>query len=124
MSNRPEIPEDITTAEYFDRLLKERVNRSAIPKMYGLNAIVQFEITDDGNQIWNIIVKTGVIKKITKEMIEKPTYTFKLSSATFLSIFRCEITLQQAFFKGKMDIKGYLHPALKMSDLINYCNFL
>ena len=85
---------------------------------------IQFEITDEENRIWNIIVENGVVREITKEMIEKPTCTFKLSSATFLSIFRREITLQQAFFKGKMDIKGYLHPALKMSDLINYCNIL
>ncbi len=51
MSNKPEIPEDITPAGYFDRLLKDRVNRSTIPKMSGLNAIVQFKITDDGNQV-------------------------------------------------------------------------
>ena len=85
---------------------------------------IQFEITDEGNRIWNIIGENSVIAGITREMIEKPTCTFKLSSATFLSIFRREITLQQAFFKGKMDIKGDLLLALKMNDLINYCNIL
>ena len=119
MSNRPEIPEDSTPAGYFDRLSKDRVNRSTIPKMSGLNAIVQFEITDDGNRIWNIIVENGVLREITKEMIEKPTCTFKLSSATFLSIFRSEMTLQQAFFKGKMDIKGDVLLARRMNNLVN-----
>ena len=85
---------------------------------------IQFEITVEENRIWNIIVENGVTRKITKEMIEKPTCTFKLSSATILSIFRREITLQQAFFKGRMDIKGDLPLALKMNELINYCNIL
>ncbi|MDO8744278.1 MAG: SCP2 sterol-binding domain-containing protein [Candidatus Brocadiaceae bacterium] len=119
MSNKPEVPEDITPAGYFDWLSKDRVNRSTIPKMSGMNAMIQFEITDDGNQIWNIIVENGVVRGITKEMIEKPTCTFKLSSFTFLSILSREITIQQAFFKGKMDIKGDVLLALRMNNLVN-----
>ena len=52
MNNRPEIPEDITPAWYFDRLLKNRVNRSAIPKMSGMNAMIQFEITGKVCGVW------------------------------------------------------------------------
>lgn len=48
MSNRPEVPEYITPAGYFYRLSKDRVNRSTIPKMSGMNAMIQFEITGKG----------------------------------------------------------------------------
>ena len=68
MNRRPEIPEDITHAGYFDRLLKDRVNRSAIPNMSGLNTIIQFEISDNRNQMRNIIVENGVIGEVKKEM--------------------------------------------------------
>ena len=119
MNNRPEIPEDITPAWYFDRLLKDRVNRSAIPKMSGMNTMIQFEITGKGSGVWNVVVENGLVKVVTKEVHDRPTCVFTLGSDVFLSIFRREITLQQAFFKGKMDIKGDILLALKMNALIN-----
>ena len=120
MKERPEIPENITHAEYFNQLLKDRVNNSPIPKISSLNAIIQFEITDNGNGIWNIVIENGFVKEVTKNAHEKPTCTFKLDSTTFLSILRCETTPQKAFFKGKVDIKGNMLLALKMNILVNY----
>lgn len=120
MNERPEIPDNITHAEYFDRLLKDRVNKSSIPKISSLNAIIQFEITDKGGGIWNIQVENGLVREVTRKTIEKPTCVFKLGSDTFLSILRREITPQMAFFKGKVDIKGDMILALKMNILVNY----
>ena len=120
IDERPEIQENITHIEYFNLLLKDRVNKSTIPKISSLNAVIQFEVTDSGNGIWNIVVENGLVKEVTKELHEKPTCTFKLSSATFLSIIRREITPQQAFFKGRVEIKGDMLLALKMNILVNY----
>ena len=120
IDERPEIPENITHIEYFNLLLKDRVNKSTIPKISSLNAVIQFEITDSGNGIWNIVVENGLIKEVTKKLHEKPTCTFKLSIATFLSIIRREITPQQAFFKRRVEIKGDMLLALKMNILVNY----
>lgn len=120
IDERPEIQENITHIEYFNRLLKDRVNKSTIPKISSLNAVIQFEITDSGNGIWNIVVENGLVKEVTKELREKPTCIFKLSSATFLSIIRREITPQQALFKRKVEIKGDMLLALKMNILVNY----
>lgn len=120
MNQRPEIPENITHTEYFNRLLKDRVNMSPLPKISDLHAIIQFEITDNGNGIWNIVVENGLVKEVTKEICEQPTCTFTLNSATFLSIIRREITPQQAFFKGQVEIKGHMLLALKMNILVHY----
>lgn len=67
MKERPEIPENITHIEYFNRLLKDRVNNCTIPKISSLNAIIQFEITDNGNGIWNIVIENGFVKEVTKK---------------------------------------------------------
>ncbi|MBW7897740.1 SCP-2 sterol transfer family protein [Candidatus Brocadiaceae bacterium B188] len=120
MNERPEIPENITSAEYFNQLLKDRVNKSPIPKIPILNAIIQFEITDGEKGTWNIVVENGVVAEVTKETIEQPTCTFVLCSATFLSILRREITPQKAFFTGRVTIKGNIFLALKMNILVTY----
>ncbi len=120
MNERPEIPGNITHNEYFNRLLKDRVNNSPIPKISGLNAVIQFEITDNGNGIWNIVIEDGFVKEVMKEALVKPTCTFTLGSMTFLSILRREITPQMAFFKGKVEIKGDMLLALRMNILVNY----
>lgn len=120
MNERPEIPDNITHAEYLDRFLKDRVNHAPIPKISILNAIIQFEITDGVNGTWNIVVENGFVTEVTKETIEKPTCTFILDSNTFLSILRREITPQKAFFTGKVTIKGNMFLALKMNILVNY----
>lgn len=120
MNERPEIPENITHAEYFNQLLKDRVNNSPIPKISDLNAIIQFEITDNGNGTWNVMVENGFVKEVSEKALVKPTCTFTLDSNTFLSILRREITPRKAFFKGKVDIKGDVLLALKMNILVNY----
>ena len=120
MNGRPEIPENITHAEYFNHLLKDRVNKSPISKIPGLNAIIQFEITDSGNGIWYVVVENGFVTEVTRETLEKPTCTFILDSDTFLSILRREITPQKAFFKGKVAIKGNMLLALRMNILVEY----
>ena len=66
-----------------------------------------------------MVVGNGLVKVVTKEVHDRHTYVFTLESDVFLLIFRREITLQQAFFKGKMDIKGDILLALKMNARIN-----
>ena len=120
MNERPEIPANINHAEYFDQLLKDRVNKSPIPKISSLNAIIRFMITDDENGVWDIIIENGFVKEVAKGGLENPTCIFLLDSSTFLSIIKREITPQQAFFKGKANIKGDMILALKMNILVEY----
>lgn len=120
MNKRPEIPDNITHNEYFNRFLKDRVNLSPIPKIPVLNAIIQFEITDGGNGTWNVVVENGFVKEVTQQVLEQPTCAFLLESNTFLSIIKREITPQKAFFTGKVNIKGDILLALKMNILVEY----
>lgn len=88
MSNRPEVPEDITPAGYFYQLSKDRVNRSTIPKMSGMNAMIQFEITGKGSGVWNVVAENGLVREVTKEGHDRHLCVFPLGSDVFLSIFR------------------------------------
>lgn len=120
MNERPEIPAGITHREYFESLFKERVNRSPLPKIDTLNAIIQFCITDDNEGVWNVVIENGLVIEVTKRTIVNPTCIFLLDSTTFISIVKREITPQQAFFGGKADIKGNILLALKMNVLVEY----
>ena len=120
MSERPEIPAILTHREYFESLFMDRVNKSPLPKIDTLNAIIQFRITDDDEGIWNVVIEKGFVKEVTKRTIDNPTCAFLLDSATFLSIVKREITPQQAFFQGRADIKGNILLALKMNILVGY----
>ncbi|MDR4509791.1 MAG: SCP2 sterol-binding domain-containing protein [Candidatus Brocadiaceae bacterium] len=119
MSERPEIPENIIPGEYFDKLLKDRVNKSGLSKIESLNATIQFNITDSEEGIWNVVIERGLVRKVTRKNM-KPTCSFHLDGATFLSILRREITPQQAFFSGKATIGGNMFLALKMNILVQY----
>lgn len=119
MSNRPEIPEGITHIEYFDQLLRDRMNKSVIQRIAGVDVVIQFEITDKENGVWSIVIEKGIVKEVTKGAHNSPTSIFTLGSEVFLSILRREITLQQAFFSGKMDTKGDALLALKMNAMFN-----
>lgn len=120
MNNRHQIPEDITHIEYFDHLLRERVNKSVIRGIAdAADVVIQFEITDKENGVWSIVIEKGIVKEVTKGAHNSPTSIFTLGSEVFLSILRREITLQQAFFSGKMDTKGDALLALKMNAMFN-----
>jgi putative sterol carrier protein len=120
VNKRPEIPENITHVDYFNQLLKARVNLSPVPKISSLNATIQFEITDSGNGRWNVVVEKGLVKDVTTAFCKKPTCVFAMNSATFLSIIKRKITPQQAFFRGMVNIKGDMFLALKMNILVGY----
>lgn len=120
MNTRPEIPENITPAEYFTYFLKDRVNLSDEPKISSLTAIIRFEMTDGDGGTWDIVVEKGMVKDVVRNSNGTPTSTFKLSSAIFLDIIKRKITPQNAFFQRKVAIAGDMFLALKMNVLVNY----
>ncbi len=120
LNERPEIPENITHAEYFNCLLKDRVNKSPLPKISSFNAIIQFEIIDNGEGIWHFTVEKGFVMEVAVGKHERPTCTFILRSADFLAILKRKVTPQEAFFRGMVIIKGNLLLALRMNVLVNY----
>ena len=120
MNERPEIPENITHAEYFNGLLKDRVNKCPLPKLAGMNAIIQFEFLDKGEDVWHVIVEKGFVLEVSVGKHERPTCSFILRSNDFLSILKRKVTPQEAFFKGMVSIKGNLLLALRMNVLVNY----
>ncbi len=127
---RPDIANEITPAEYFERLIYARVNLCPLPKIKSLHTVIRFDIEGDNGGSWTIVVECGLLKRVVKncsgtsgspaEKTLLPVSTFRMDSETFMSILRREFTPQKAFFKRKVKIAGDIMIALKMNVLVNY----
>ncbi len=127
---RPDITNEITPTEYFERLIFARVNLCPLPKIESLHTVIRFDIDGDNGGSWTIVVECGLLKRVVRncsdacgspdETILLPASTFRMASETFMSILRREFTPQKAFFKRKVKIAGDIMIALKMNVLVNY----
>ncbi len=127
---RPDIANEITPAEYFERLIYARVNLCPLPKIESLHTVIRFDIEGDNGGSWTIVVECGLLKRVVKNCSDTsgfpdektllPVSTFRMDSETFMSILRREFTPQKAFFKRKVKIAGDIMIALKMNVLVNY----
>lgn len=126
-SARPEIPDDVTPAGYFNTLVLDRINRCAIPKIKSINVLVEFCISGESGGRWGLVINNGMAKEIIcaedsdqDPYARSPDCTFIMSEATFLSILHHEITPQKAFFARRVDVKGNILLALKANNLVSY----
>lgn len=145
---RPEITDKTTHVEYFEELMFDRVNMCHLPKIESLDIAIEFDIVGQSAGSWTVVVEKGLLKRILRNHLEshciegattennsslqdtpdslskdpvlKSMCTFRLDGHTFMSIVRCEITPQQAFFDKKVEIEGDVALALKMNILVNY----
>ncbi len=129
-NKRPEITDEITPVEYFEQLIYARVNLCPLPKIESLHTVIRFDIDGENGGSWTIAVECGLLERVVRncsdtsgpsnEEILIPVSTFRMDSATFISILRREFTPQKAFFKRKVKIAGDMLIALKMNVLVNY----
>ncbi len=121
---RPDIPDNATPREYFNHLMKDRINLSTIPKIKKLNVLVEFHITGEKGGKWGLLIENGWAKDVIDESgypyPNKPNCSFKMDSSVFLEVVRKETTPQKAFFARKIDVKGDIFLALKSNVLVNY----
>ncbi len=127
---RPEITNETTPVEYFERLIFARVNLCPLPKIESLHTVIRFDIDGDNGGSWTIAVECGLLKRAVRNCSDTcgspdgttllPVSTFRMVSETFMSILRREFTPQKAFFKRKVKIAGNMMIALKMNVLVNY----
>ncbi len=127
---RPDITNEITPVEYFEKLVFARVNLCPLPKIESLNTVIRFDIDGDNGGSWTIAVAGGLLKRVVRnysdtssssnETALRPVSTFRMDSDTFMSILKRVYTPQKAFLKRKVKIAGDVMIALKMNVLVNY----
>jgi putative sterol carrier protein len=120
MLQRPEIPLNATHEVYFEALMKDRINLSPEPKIPGLDARVQFNITGDGAGRWTLVLEDGHAKEVTKNYPGLPDCILTMDGQTFMDIARGRLFPQQALFEGKLSVTGDVMLGIKMAILTHY----
>lgn len=117
---RPEIPVSASHGEYFETLMKDRINMSPEPKIPGLNAKVQFNITGDSAGRWTLVLEDGRAREVVRDYQEIPDCVLTMEGKTFMDIVRGKLTPQKALFEGKLTVTGDVMLGIKMSVLTFY----
>lgn len=117
---RPEVRKDTTHLEYFNKLMLDRIKESSVPRIPGLNARIQFNITGSDAGKWTLILEDGYARGVVQGNHTHPDCILTLSGETFMAIVRKEITPQQALFQKKLAIEGNVMLGIKMTVLVNY----
>jgi putative sterol carrier protein len=106
----------ITSAkEVFDKV-PEIFNPDAAK---GLDAVFQFEITDEGGGQWNVTVKEGTCQ-VQEGTHASPTVTMTMSTETWLAIVNKELNGMQAFMSGKLKLTGDMMLAQRIMEIFPF----
>jgi len=101
-----------TSQEFFETTLPERFKPE---KAKDIEVIVQVNLTGNIPSEWVITVKDQKIQVIQGSTVES-TLALKMSEEVFLDLVNGELSVEKAFFSGKVNFKGDITMALKLKD--------
>ncbi|MDR2203578.1 MAG: SCP2 sterol-binding domain-containing protein [Nitrososphaerota archaeon] len=101
-----------TSQEFFETKLPVRFKPE---KAKDIEATIQVNLTGNNPNDWVIIVKNQKIQTF-QGITEEPILILKVSEEDFLEIVNGKISIEKAFFSGKVDVKGDIAIALKLKD--------
>ncbi len=95
-------------------LLEEMQQRFDPNAAAGLDAIFQYDITDQGS--WQIEIKDGSCQ-ITEGAQSDPNVTLSMDLDTMTSVFNGETDGMQAFMSGDIQATGDIMLATRLTDI-------
>ena len=101
-----------TVQEFFENILSSKFKPE---KAKDIQVIVQINLTGNNPGNWIITIKDQKIRAI-QGTTEEPTLTFKTSENIFLDIVNGKMSIENAFFSGKINFKGDITTALKLKE--------
>jgi putative sterol carrier protein len=101
-----------TAQKFFETTLS---NRFKPEKAKGIQIIVQVNLTGNNPSDWIITIKDQKIQAI-QGAVEDATLTFKTSENVFLDLVNGKMSIENAFFSGKINFKGDITTALKLKE--------
>jgi len=84
-------------------------------KAAGVDAVVQYHLTGDEGGDWIIKIKDGVCK-VTEGVAENPKMTMTADGREFGDILLGKMDGMAAFMQGKLQLKGDLNLAMKLTS--------
>jgi putative sterol carrier protein len=104
---------EINTAQkFFENSLLDRFKPE---KAKGIQVTVQVNLTGNNPSDWIITIKDQKIHAV-KGTVEEATLTFKTSENVFLDLVNGKMSIENAFFSGKINFKGDITTALKLKE--------
>ncbi len=104
--------EDVTPRDFFEKVLPKRFNAS---NAAGVDAIVQMSITGDNGGNWSVTIKDQKLEA-KEETISSPTLSITMAEKDFVDLINGRVSVQKAFFTGKIQFKGNIGLALKLKE--------
>jgi putative sterol carrier protein len=101
-----------TSQEFFENRLSGKFKPD---KAKGIDVVVQVNLTGDIPSDWVITIKDQKIQFRQGITIES-TLTLKTTEADFLDVVNGKISVERAFFSGKINFKGDITTALKLKE--------
>jgi putative sterol carrier protein len=101
-----------TAQEFFENAL---LNRFKPEKAKGIQVTVQVNLTGDNPSDWIITIKDQKIQAV-QGTSEEPMLTFKTLENVFLDLVNGKMSIENAFFSGKIGFKGDITIALKLKE--------
>ncbi len=102
-----------TVAGFFSTL-EERIDKT---KIAGMKATFQFNVTGDGGGQWYVSIVDGS-PAVGQGVSESPNITITTGSADWLSIVNGKMSGQSAFLTGRLQIRGDMGLAMKLTSIL------
>ena len=102
--------------EIFEQKIPAKLETNA-PKIAGLNAVYEFNITGDNGGVWTVDIANGQ-GKVTSGSGGNAKCTVTVSSSDFSDIIEGKLNPQMAFMTGKLKVAGDMGLALKLGAVL------
>ncbi|MFP4173810.1 MAG: SCP2 sterol-binding domain-containing protein [Candidatus Hydrogenedentota bacterium] len=104
----------MTNGNEFFTALQERIDPSDVK---GLTATYQFHLSGDGGGDWYIQLTDGQ-PEVAEGIANAPSVTLRASAEDWNRIVSGELSGEQAFLSGKLEVEGDMTLAMKLQSLI------
>ncbi|MCL2643548.1 MAG: SCP2 sterol-binding domain-containing protein [Candidatus Bathyarchaeota archaeon] len=101
-----------TSQEFFETILLTKFKPE---KAKDIEVIIQVNLTGDTPSDWVITIKNQNIQ-FNQGIATEPTLTLKTTEENFLDLVNGQISVEKAFFSGKINFKGDITTALKLKE--------
>jgi putative sterol carrier protein len=101
-----------TSQEFFKNVLLTKFEPE---KAKCIDTVVQVNLTGDNPSDWVITIRDQKIQ-VRQGITAESVLTLKTSENTFLDLVNGKISVEKAFFSGKVNFKGDITTALKLKE--------
>jgi putative sterol carrier protein len=101
-----------TPKEFFEKTLQERFKPE---KAMDIDVVAQVKITGSDGGEWIVIIKCQKLQ-VTEGVDPSATLDLQMNQQDFMDIINDKLSVEKAFFTGRIHFKGNIVMALKMKD--------